>query len=71
MLENQSFACPLLLAALDLHERGVMKFQVPATPDGASLEKLRTSYLPRAVFTPGEGNDIIVCEGMVCRRFAR
>jgi uncharacterized protein YyaL (SSP411 family) len=71
MLESQSFACPLLLAALDLHERGVMKFQVPATPDGASLEKLRTSYLPRAVFTPGEGNDIIVCEGMVCRRFGR
>jgi uncharacterized protein YyaL (SSP411 family) len=71
MLESQSFACPLLLAALDLHERGVMKFQVPATPDGASLEKLRTSYLPRAVITPGEGNDIIVCEGMVCRRFGR
>jgi uncharacterized protein YyaL (SSP411 family) len=71
MLETQSFACPLLLATLDLHERGVMKFQVPATPDGASLEKLRTSYLPRAVFTPGEGNDIIVCEGMVCRRFGR
>ena len=69
MLETQSFACPLLLAALDLHERGVMKFQIPAAVDAKVLEKLRTSYLPRAVFLPGDGNELIICEGVTCRRF--
>jgi len=69
MLETQSFACPLLLAALDLHERGVMKFQVPDAADAGVREKLRTTYLPRAVFAPGEGNEVIVCEGVTCRRF--
>jgi uncharacterized protein len=69
MMETQSFACPLLLAALDLHGRGVMKFQVPAQADGKTLEKLRTNHLPRSVFAPGEGNEVIVCEGFVCRRF--
>jgi uncharacterized protein YyaL (SSP411 family) len=71
MMETQSFACPLLLAALDLHQRGVMKFQVPDHADGETLEKLRTSHLPRAVFTPGEGNEVIVCERVTCRRFER
>lgn len=70
MMEAQSFACPLLLAALDLHQRGVMKFQVPDHADGATLEKLRTSYLPRAVFTRSEGSDVILCEGVACRRFS-
>jgi uncharacterized protein YyaL (SSP411 family) len=69
MLETQSFACPLLLAALDLHDRGVMKFQVPDAADAVVLEKLLKTHLPRAVFAPGEGNEVIVCEGMVCRRF--
>jgi uncharacterized protein YyaL (SSP411 family) len=69
MMETQSFACPLLLAALDLHQRGVMKFQVPDHADAETLEKLRTSHLPRAIFTPGEGSEVIVCEGVVCRRF--
>ncbi len=69
MLIKQTFACPLLLAALDLHQRGVMKFQVPETADGQVLEKLRTSHLPRAVFTTGDGGEVILCEGVVCRRF--
>jgi uncharacterized protein len=69
MLETQPFACPLLLAALDLHERGVMKFQVPATAGVEVLEKLRHTHLPRAVFTPGDGDEVILCEGVVCRRF--
>lgn len=69
MLETQVFAAPLLLAALDLHERGVMKFQVPAGAEPAVLEKLRTRYLPRAVFTQGEGDEVIVCEGVTCRMF--
>jgi uncharacterized protein YyaL (SSP411 family) len=69
MLETQSFACPLLLAALDLHDRGVMKFQVPAATDAKVLEKLRQTYLPRAVFAPGGGHEVIVCEGVVCRKF--
>ncbi len=69
MLENQAFACPLLLAALDLHERGVMKFQIPADADAGVMEKLRQLHFPRAVFVPGAGNDVIVCEGVSCRRF--
>ena len=70
MLETQVFAVPLLLAALDLHERGVMKCQVPGDADPAVVEKLRRSFLPRAVFTAGEGNEVMVCEGMTCRFFA-
>jgi uncharacterized protein YyaL (SSP411 family) len=69
MLETQPFACPLLLAALDLHERGVMKFQVPAAADAKVLENLRHAHLPRAVFAPGDANEVIVCEGVACRSF--
>jgi len=70
MLETQAFAAPLLLAALDLQERGVMKFQVPEHSEPAVLEKLRRSYFPRAVFTAGAGREVIVCEGVTCRLFA-
>jgi uncharacterized protein YyaL (SSP411 family) len=69
VLETQSFAAPLLLAALDLHERGVMKFQVPESPVASVLEKLRTSYFPRAVFAPGAGREVMLCEGVMCRHF--
>jgi uncharacterized protein YyaL (SSP411 family) len=71
VLETQVFSAPMLLAALDLLERGVMKFQVPAAgaePD--VLEKLRTSYFPRAVFTPGDGREVIICERVTCRMFS-
>ena len=63
------FAAPVLVAAFDLFERGVMKFQVPAAADPAVLQLLRTSYFPRAVFTPGAGAEVTVCEGVTCRRF--
>ena len=69
MIETQSFAAPLLLAALDLHERGVMKFQVSPGAEPGLLETLRRSYFPRAVFTNGGGNEVIVCEGVTCRLF--
>ncbi len=69
VLETQSFAAPVLLAALDLRERGVMKFQVPAPRLVRCYEKLRTGYYPRAVFTQGEGPGVTVCEGATCRRF--
>ena len=68
-LETQPFAAPLLLAALDLHERGVVKFQIPPEADERTLETLRGSYLPRAVFTRGTGSGIILCEGQTCREF--
>ena len=69
VLETQAFAAPLLLAALDLHDRGVMKFQVPAAANAAVQETLRRTYFPRAVFTTGTGNEVTVCEGVTCRRF--
>ena len=69
VLETRPFAAPTLLAALDLHQRGVMKFQVPAAAEPKVLELLRSSYLPRAVFTPGEGSSVTVCEGVTCRVF--
>ena len=69
ILETQSFAAPLLLSALDLQTRGVMKFQVPAFPPREIAEKLRTGYLPRAVHVPSDGGEVIVCEGLVCRLF--
>ncbi len=68
-LETQAFAVPVLLAALDLNERGVMKLQVPLEADAVVLEKLRASYLPRAVFMKGGENEVIVCEGSTCRPF--
>ena len=69
ILETHSFAGPLLLAALDLHERGVMKFQVPESPPAEIVGKLRRSYFPRAVYAPGAGRDVTVCEGVTCRVF--
>ncbi|HSP43955.1 MAG TPA: hypothetical protein VLO11_13865, partial [Luteolibacter sp.] len=69
MLERQSFACPLLLAALDLHERGAMHFKIPAGTDPTIAAKIHTHFLPRVVFSACEGDRVIVCEGMTCRPF--
>jgi uncharacterized protein YyaL (SSP411 family) len=69
VLETQSFAAPLLLAALDLHERGVMKFEVPDSPRADVLELLRIQYFPRGVYVRGVGREVTVCEGFVCRVF--
>jgi uncharacterized protein YyaL (SSP411 family) len=68
-LENQIFAAPLLLAAYDLHQRGVMKFQVPPDLAPALSQKLRRTFLPRAVHTTGQGDSILLCEGSTCRIF--
>ncbi len=69
VLETQSFAAPLLLAALDLHERGVMKFQIPKSPAAEVVAKLRATYFPRAVHAPGTGSGVTLCEGVSCRVF--
>ena len=69
ILERQAFACPLLLAALDLHERGVMHFKIPAGTVPAVHARIRSRFLPRAVFSTGDGREPIVCEGMTCRPF--
>jgi len=68
-LETQPATAPVLLAALDLHDRGVMKFQLPTSPPPRLIQQLHASYFPRAVFTQGEGNAITVCEGVTCRMF--
>jgi uncharacterized protein YyaL (SSP411 family) len=69
VIETHSFAAPVLLAALDLHERGVMKFGVSPESEPSVLEKLRTSFFPRAVFTSVTGGQTTVCEGFSCRVF--
>jgi uncharacterized protein YyaL (SSP411 family) len=70
VLERQPFAAPVLVSALDLHERGVSKIQIPPAAGGEVLAKLRALYQPRAVFTPGSGDEVIVCEGQTCRVFS-
>ncbi len=68
-LASGVFAAPVLLAALDLRDRGVMHYQVPAEPAAAVIDLLRSSYLPRAVFTVASGTDVIVCAGSTCHPF--
>jgi uncharacterized protein YyaL (SSP411 family) len=65
--EAQTFAVPVLLGALDLRDRGVVKIEVRGTPSPELAEALRRAWIPRAVWTrsPGEG-EVIVCEGQVC-----
>ncbi|MBC8127072.1 MAG: thioredoxin domain-containing protein [Gloeobacteraceae cyanobacterium ES-bin-144] len=70
LLETHSFAAPVLLAALDLQDRGVMKFQIPDNAETRVLDKMRNCYFPRAVFTKGDGDEVIVCEGVTCRVFS-
>jgi len=68
-LETQAITAPLLLAALDLHERGVIKFQIPIAAQSLTVKQLHAAYFPRAVFTQSEGKAITVCEGVTCRSF--
>lgn len=65
---TQPFAVPVLLGALDLHLRAVVKVEVRGEPEPALAEALRKAWLPRAVWTrsPG-GGEVIVCEGRTCR----
>ena len=67
ILETRPFAAPVLLAARDLHDRGVMKFQLP---EGNVPEALRSTYLPRAVFTAGPFGEVLLCERQTCRIWA-
>jgi uncharacterized protein YyaL (SSP411 family) len=69
LLESHPFAAPVLVAALDLCQRGVAKLQVPPATAPEAAARLRNTYLPRAVLTSGPGPDIIVCEGHTCRRW--
>ncbi len=66
-LEDQVFAAPLLLATHDLYQRGVMKFQCPPDLSPTLSTPLRTAFQPRAVFTTGHGDSILLCEGQTCR----
>ena len=65
-----AFGAPVWLAALDLHERGVMHFQVGGAAGAAVVDPLRMAFSPRAVFTAGEGTEVTVCEGVTCRIFS-
>jgi uncharacterized protein YyaL (SSP411 family) len=69
-LAKQVFAAPVLLAAHDLHNRGVQHFQLPASGYAETLARLTGTHRPRAVFTPHDGDKILLCEGMNCRIFA-
>lgn len=68
VLETQAFAAPVLLGALDLHQRGVAKLTLHGDVPAETISQLRSTYLPRAVYQRGEGlNQVIVCEGETCR----
>ena len=69
-LAKQVFAAPVLLAAHDLHNRGAQHFQLPETGYAETLARLSGTHRPRAVFTPHDGDNILLCEGMTCRIFA-
>ncbi|MFD0895449.1 thioredoxin domain-containing protein [Luteolibacter ambystomatis] len=64
---RQGFAVPVLLSACDLHDRGVMKIERQGDAAPELEAALRSTYLPRAVFSRSEGpGQVIVCEGRVC-----
>jgi uncharacterized protein len=69
-LSKQVFAAPVLLAAHDLHDRGVQRFQLPASGYAETLARLNGTHRPRAVFTPHDGDEILLCEGVACRIYA-
>jgi uncharacterized protein len=64
LMQQNPYAAPVLLAALDLHQRGILHIQIPtatSAPDG---------YRPRAVFThEADATTILVCEDQCCRHF--
>jgi hypothetical protein len=67
-LENP-FAAPVLLGSLDLQDRGLAKIQLADDHDLPAMQKLRKTYLPRAVFTSGGGDQVLLCEGLSCHVF--
>lgn len=68
-LAKQVFAAPVLLAAHDLHNRGVQHFKLPKVSYAETLARLTSTHRPRAVFAPHDGDGILLCEGMTCRIF--
>jgi len=65
--QTQPFAVPVLLGALDLHQRGVVKIEVRGTPEPALAEAMRRSWLPRAVWIRSQGEgEVIVCTNQIC-----
>ncbi|MDP4624789.1 MAG: thioredoxin domain-containing protein [Akkermansiaceae bacterium] len=68
-LEKQVFAAPVLLAAHDLNNRGVIHFQIPQNDYSGTLSRLTSTHRPRAIFDSHAGTDILLCEGQSCRIF--
>ena len=66
MIETRAFAVPVLLSALDNHERGITKFDIPRSEE-ETFRSLVTCYLPRAVFRRTDNGFAVVCEGVTCR----
>ncbi|MDB6077011.1 MAG: thioredoxin protein [Akkermansiaceae bacterium] len=66
---TQPFAVPVLLGALDLLERGVVKIEIAGSLSDDLTRALDQPYLPRAVRIRGAAGpgQVIVCEGMACR----
>lgn len=69
-LEKQIFAAPVLLAAHDLNNRGVIHFQIPQKDYAATLARITSTHRPRAIFDSHTGSDILLCEGQSCRIFS-
>lgn len=69
VLEKQVFSAPVLLAAHDLHDRGVNHFQIPEMDYSPILAEIAATHRPRAVFSPHPGGDTLLCEAMSCKIF--
>ncbi len=67
ILQEHPFTAPVLLAALDLMDRGIATVHVPEDTEASVLTRLHQSYWPRALFLHGEANEVIVCEDQHCR----
>jgi len=68
VMETHGFACPVLLGALDLRRRGMSKLDVRGEPPAGVAEKLRRTYLPRAVVVRSDGpGEVVECVGEACR----
>jgi len=67
-MEEQGFACPVLLGAFDLKLREVPKMDVRGELDPKLAEKLRGTYLPAAVWTLSDGpGEVIECRKLLCK----
>lgn len=67
-MDKQGFACPVLLGAYDLMLREVPKLDVRGELSPDLADKLRTAYLPGAVWTRSDGpGEVIECRKLMCR----